>query len=318
MAVQVRHALKLCTLCVWLFDMTACGGPLEQIVANEADTSEALHQEATNAFPAVHITGVKATIEASTGNLVENGRTYPFIYKPVPLQPWVRRPWISPTQSFLGYPGIGLELLPAATPTGPVQFGTNDKANLTVGKAPLNQTSYFGFAVRLAVLGIPTAPLMLSQIWQGKPYGPPLALSIVGNNASFPCVIELRNNKTGGNPGAYPIKVPVGSCKPGSWHTFRIGLTPHYPGLPGSGKLVVWHNDMSKPIASWTGDIGYDPSRPVDVNGVPGKPQSELTPNWAFTVFYGPYRTTQKVRAQTFWTNIKLASTPEGADPTVR
>lgn len=327
--------LMACTL----WTLFTCGvSHAADVSSNRAtaaiDVAAAAHEEAdANAQPdvevqaaaggsgraAVQITGDHARIDPLTGDLVESGRTHRFIYKPTPLQPWVRQPWISPSQSYAGHRAIGLEILPSGIPTEGASAITNDKANLTLAKFPLDSTAYMGFAMMLSSgrFDVPAARTLLAQMWQGAPYGPPVSLHLFPKDPQFACVVRIANNKTGGNPGARLVELRVGTCAPGTWHTFRIGVTPHYPGQPGTGKLVVWHNDMQRPVATWTGDIGFDPGRPVEVNGTPGQLQSDKKPNPNVVLFFGPYRDAQNTRAQTFWANIKYATTAEGADPTI-
>src|SRR5579884_3274335 len=61
----------------------------------------------------------------SDGSLTESGVTYPCIYKPVPQASWVRTPWISPSQHYVGSHSIGMEIDPSSDPTAP----TVDKVN---------------------------------------------------------------------------------------------------------------------------------------------------------------------------------------------
>ena len=235
-----------------------------------------------------------------------------------------RKPWISPSQVYLGYHGIGLEVDPHGIPVPvngvAVTNVKNDNANITLGYVPYSSSMlYWGFALKLEPghFDVPTQGILLTQMWQGSPYSPPVSLHLTPNDPTFSCEIEIRNNETGGNPSATPITFPIGQCSPGGWQLFRIGVLPHYQGQSGTGQIIIWHNDMSTPVAAWSGDIGYNPNEPVNINGTLGRPQSLTNPDRKFTIYYGPYRGAQSTTAQTFWANIKLGASEAAADPSI-
>lgn len=268
----------------------------------------------------VHITGSGNTIKAN-GDLYDGVKTYAFIYKPVPLQSWVPKPWIDATEAYTSrsftYPALGLEVDPYGTPTVHATDTANDKANIQLHNFPLSQDRFTGFAVKLGHFDDPDSKIMIAQWWQGTPYGPPLSLQIVPGRG-FQCEMQVRNNHTGGNPSAAVIHIPVGTCTPGEWHTFIVYARPHYIGQAGTGEVMVWHNDMSTPVADWTGDVGYDPSKPVGVNGDDSNPQDPATPNNSWNIYVGPYREHGALPkyAQTFFANILIGSSKTAADPT--
>lgn len=259
-----------------------------------------------------HIMGFNDTVNSSTGYLSDNGNTYPFIYKGSPRPSWVLLPYLDGT-SFNGYPAIGLEVQPTGTPLPTTDDGT-DKANISVAQWPISQDRYYGFAMKLGNFGNPNQEVLVAQWWQGVPYSPPLSLHIIPNS-NFQCELQVRNNNTGGNPNAAVIHIAVGYCTPGTWQTFVFYTRPHYVGAAGTGEITVWHNNMTTPVADWTGDVGYDPTVPVNTNGVAGNPQSSTLPASSWTCYFGPYGDHDTINRQTYWANIAVASTKEGANP---
>jgi len=259
-----------------------------------------------------HITGRGDTIDRTTGNLTESGKSFAYIFKGSPRPSWVLLPYQDGT-TWNGYPAIGLEVQPTGSPLPTTDDGT-DKVNLTIAQFPISQDRYYGFAMKLGNFGSPNQEILVAQWWQGVPYSPPMSLHIIpGTN--FLCEMQVRNNNTGGNPNAPAIHIPVGSCMPGDWQTFVVYTRPHYVGSPGTGEVTVWHNDMSKPVADWTGDVGYDPSVPVNTNGTPGQPQSPNLPASSWTMYFGPYGDHDTINRQTYFANIAVASTMQGANP---
>ena len=264
----------------------------------------------------VQFTGDAATFDPN-GNMTDaHGNAYAFVYKGVPRPPWVRLPWSSPSQFYNGHHAIGLEILPTGSPVPANDDGT-DKANLTIAKVSLGQDYFLGFAMKLSRRHFddPTAEILLQQWWQGSPYSPPVSLHMIPNSG-YQCEFQVRNNATGGNPNAQVIHLPLGKCRPGMWHTFIVRVRTHYLGQPGTGQLTVWHHDMIRSVIDWTGDIGYDPSQPVRVNGT-GNYQSTANPNPVLVTYYGPYRDHQETDQQAFFSNITLASSQCEADPTL-
>ena len=263
-----------------------------------------------------HITGeinspASATIN-SHGDLIENGVTYPAIFKPSDPPPaWVQLPSISSSEHFLGSRAMSLEVDAQATYlSGDVDkvqqriSSGNDAFALTFG-AP----RYTGFALKLpgANFQIPEAgrKLMLAQWWQGAPYGPPVQMEITAaTTRSVTYRFWVLNNETLGNPSAVPIDVGGGTIDFDAWNTFVVMLAPDYT---GSGQVKVWQNGTQ--IISWTGKVGYDPS----TKPYAGASASTLYPNANFDVFYGPYRERQNRKHQIFYDEIKFADTYSGA-----
>lgn len=262
---------------------------------------------------------------------VDQGISHAFIHKGSPLPSWVLLPYEDGT-TFNGYPAIGLEIQPTGSPLPATDDGT-DKANITVTTMPLTDASgnpesrYYGFAMKLGNFGVPTDEILIAQWWQGTPYSPPLSLHVIPNSQEFACELQVRNNNTGGNPSSLNLPggittaanyhIALGDCTPGVWHTFVFYTRPYYVGEgSGTGEVKVWFDDMTTPVADWTGYIGYNPTQPVAINGDPADgTQATTNPLTHWTVYFGPYRSHQQVNHQTYWANIRFASTFEGANP---
>ncbi len=264
-----------------------------------------------------HITAETASptnaVINSDGSLTESGVTYACIYKPTPQATWVRTPWISPSQYYLGSHAIGMEIDPVSTyalsdvdkVNHRLESG-NDSFALTFGNK-----RYTGFALKLpsANFQIPDSgrKLMLAQWWQGSPYGPPVRMEITNATSN---VVTFRfwvlNNDTLGNPSSVPIDIGGGTIAFDQWNTFVVMLIPDYT---GSGQIKVWQNGTQ--IVTWTGKVGYDPSTIPYNNPPPGT----SNPNQNFDVFYGPYRDRQNKKHQVFYDEVKFADTYSEAAP---
>jgi len=264
-----------------------------------------------------HIKGFGDTFTPTTnsptnspaGYLTDAGTNYSFIYKGLPQPAWVLNPYQDGT-TWNGYPAIALEIHPTGTPLPANDDGT-DKANIAVGYLPITQDSYYGFSMMLGNFGVPNVDILLAQWWQGVPYSPPLSLNMVPGSTTFACEMQIRNNTTGSYPNENVIHVPVGTCPPGQWQQFVVYAHPHFVGAPGTGEVKVWHNNMTTPVVDWTGDVGYNPAAAVTT----GPPQGTALPSTNWTMYFGPYGDHDTINRQTYWANIAIASTREGANP---
>jgi hypothetical protein len=261
-----------------------------------------------------HITGIGASFD-SDGDLTEDGKTYAAVYKGLPRPAWVREPWLSPSQidPANGYHGIGFELDATGTPLAPTD-GMNDKANLTLEAFATGVDIWEGFDLELTKFAQPNVSLILAQWWQGSPYGPPVSL-VEKADGAFACDVLIRNDQTGGNPGAPTLDLPLGTCSgDGSWHAFLFHIRA---GFAGDGIVEVWKDKMvGPPLASYAGNVGYDPSACVYVNGQASQGCQGGNANAELTAFYGPYRPLDTVREQLFFANLKFAYDRASADPT--
>jgi hypothetical protein len=260
-----------------------------------------------------------ATIDAS-GNLVEDGITYPVVYKPLPQPSWVRTPWISPSQWFPGEEhAIGMEIDQTENPASDL----TDKVNLTVCNgdqsfAPtFSNKRYLGMAVEFpqdhfqtpseGSSSVPSAEIF-AQFWQGSPYHPPVSLRIGGTDANGVDVqVWLFNDQTGGDPSASPIIYDAGTV-PWGWNTFVLMVIPDYT---GAGQVKLWVN--STLIIDEEGIyVGYNPDSTGAYNFGSGTP---VEPNPAMNVYFGPYRVQQETTQQFFFDEIRLTDTYTEAVP---
>jgi hypothetical protein len=119
-------------------------------LASVLAVSSLLHATTYRHITAETATPYSATIDADE-NLIESGVTYACIYKPVPQESWVRTPWISPSQAYLGSHSTGMEIdAQGVTSPGDVDkvqhriSSGNDSFALTWGVK-----RYTGFALKL-------------------------------------------------------------------------------------------------------------------------------------------------------------------------
>ena len=194
--------------------------------------------------------------------------------------------------------------------SGPGPDHGRDKINYRVvsghdASAPSfsGQTSYFGFAMKLDAKDFTPPPrgsthYLFAQVWQGSPFGPPVALELVpgtdlaGGGTPPRFAVSIRNNQTGANPGARTVVVdPVGPTtvlELDRWYTFVLGVKL---GFHGDGKLDLFVNGVGE--ATYSGNIGYDPS-------VTPKTFKTGLPNERLELYFGPYRDRMNA-SQTFY-----------------
>ena len=286
------------------------------IISNQADADIYRHISAETVSP------YSATVDSS-GNLTENGITYPVVFKPTtPPLSWVRLPWISPSQTYVGYHSIGMELDPQNTNafTGDTNL---DKVNLTISTghdsfaSTFGNTRYLGFAVEFPsvnfyVPGSPTDSLLIAQFWQGSPYHPPVSLHITSATTdAITMEVWISNGDTDGNASASSIVVPVGTVPFNQWNTFVLAVTPDYSGT--TGNVQLWVNGTQ--MVNWSGKVGYNPnSCPIPnltLCGTTNYPH----PNANFNVYFGPYRNRQYKKQQMFFDEVRFTSTHSEAVP---
>jgi Polysaccharide lyase len=272
----------------------------------------------------IHITGT-GTFD-SAGNYYEDGYEFPVIYKPIPQQSWVLTPWLSPSQTYLGYKALGYQL--NATGPSPSPLPTdyeNDKVETQLTTFALDTNVWEGFAVEFPSTAVPGVNLIVAQFWQGSPFSPPVSLNMMAND-NYECEVGIRNNQTGGNPDATINWIDVGECTPsgvngGTWHTFLFHI---YADSNGNGIVQVWHNvpGTDPPTASYTGNVGYAAGQCVDINGSASQGCQNATPAPAptaasvMTTYIGPYRPSDPNEAKMLFANIKFAYSEASADPT--
>ncbi|HTX21481.1 MAG TPA: heparin lyase I family protein [Candidatus Aquilonibacter sp.] len=172
-----------------------------------------------------------------------------------------------------------------------------DVATTTNGYgAKFSRTNTLGFAIRLAKgFEPPDENLMLSEWWQGSPYGPPLQLFIKPGTTQW--------QLSCGN-GIKTETIPGNTLEANQWYYFTISVTPNLGPTNGivkvwqDGKLVIDRSDIP---------IGYDPERPLDPKY--GRPLR------AFYVEAGLYRPAQPRQAGAYFDSIRWGDTFEDVQP---
>jgi hypothetical protein len=253
----------------------------------------------------------------SDGSLTESGINYPVVFKPVPQASWVRTPWISPSQAYVGSHSIGMEVDSTINPS---PTGT-DKVNLTVctghdSFAPtFSNKRYLGIEVEFPQANFqspngayPGGSFLFAQFWQGAPYHPPVSLHVASADANGVDVqVWIFNDQTGGAPSSTPVVIDVGTV-PYGWNSVVMMVIPDYT---GSGQVKLWVNGTQ--TVAWTGYVGYDPNSTSAYHW--GSGQTPVYPNQSFNVYYGPYRTQQETKQQMFFDEIRLTDTYSEAVP---
>jgi hypothetical protein len=261
----------------------------------------------------------------STGNYYEDGYEFPVIYKPIPQQSWVITPWLSPSQTYLGYHALGYQLNASGPSPSPLPTDyEDDKAENQLTEFDLDTNFWEGFAFELPSTQVPGVNVILAQWWQGSPFSPPVSFELQAND-NYACGLAIRNNATGGNPDAIPTWAPLGTCTPGSanggtWHTLLV----HIYADPTSGEVQAWMDvtpgPSTSPTVQVTGAIGYVPGDCVQVNGDQGcqnaTPSPAPTAASKYTTYIGPYRPSDENEVKIFFANIKIATSEASADPT--
>jgi hypothetical protein len=282
----------------------------------------------------VQIRGIGTTFN-DAGDLTENGTTYRAIYKPIDeagVPPsWVRHPWKSGSQTWrspadAGYGGIGFELDPSGDAGGLI-YPSNDKVNIFLAHSNMTKDAgiygtpeeiWMGFNIKFSKLNFqqPHVNLVLAQWWQGLAGSPPVVL-IAKANGGFTCEVQVRNNATGGNPGATipPTNIiPLGTCpNDDQWHPFLIHITS---GWNGNGLVEAWLDNLTVAKGSYSGSVGYPPGQCATVNGVPRTCNNGNVANSTLDTHFGPYRPSDHAKEQMFFANIKFGPTRASADPT--
>jgi hypothetical protein len=270
----------------------------------------------------VHLTGTGYF--DTTGDYYEDGYEFPVEYKPYPQQSWVITPWLSPSQTYLGYNALGYQLNPTGPAPSPMpSYYGLDKANNKLTEFDFDTDVWEGFAFELPGTTVPNVNVILAQWWQGSPYSPPVSLILEEGNANYECQVVIRNNKSGGNPGATAAVLDLGSCDPGSpdggtWHTFVIHI---YADTNSNGEVQAWLDTPLKdaPTKQISGiNVGYIPGECVMVDGSSPcpSPSPAATAAPKFATYIGPYRPADDETVKVFFANVKFAYSEASADPT--
>jgi hypothetical protein len=272
----------------------------------------------------VHLTGTGYF--DSSGNYYEDGYEFPVEYKPAPQQSWVLTPWLSPSQTYLGYSALGYQLNASGPSPSPLPTDyENDKANNKLTEFDFDTNVWEGFAFELPSTKVPGVDVILAQWWQGSPFSPPVSLVLKAND-NYECYVVIRNNKSGGNPDTTKATwLDIGQCTPGSanggtWHTFVIHI---YADTSSNGEVQAWldtplSDAPTKQVSSI--NVGYVPGQCVQVNGDEGcedpSPSPAPTAASKFATYIGPYRPSDENEVKVFFANVKFAYSEASADPT--
>lgn len=159
--------------------------------------------------------------------------------------------------------------------------------------AKFGRTNTLGFAVRLARgFEPPDKNLMLSEWWQGSPYGPPLELFIKPGTTQWQLAC--------GNGVKTTTAIPGNTLETDKWYFFTISVAPNLD--PKKGWVQVWQD--GKLVIDRSGiPIGYDPEHPLDPKY--GRPLR------AFYVEAGLYRPAQPRQASAYFDSIRWGDTFE-------
>jgi Polysaccharide lyase len=266
----------------------------------------------------VDLTANNATISTDgDGNIIEGGVTYDTVTKPVPPNLVSNGgneylPWISTNGGYTSNDAFAYQILPSPSSGG--QFlSSADKIDTTLSTGDFSDAltfdspKYLGFAVNLPAANF-TAPfttgpaytgVQIAQWWQGAPYGPPLALELVGeSNGMAQYNLVVHNDMTDGNPSSVPDTVWTGTLPFDSWNTFVVMTDMDYS---GNGEIELWQNGNL--LTTWTGVVGYDPSGyPYDL------PTGINHPNQKFNVYFGPYRPGQDSEQEELFDDVRWAN----------
>jgi hypothetical protein len=259
--------------------------------------------------------GSSATIDSTTEDVVQNGKAYLTVFKPVPPTSNIHNPWISTNGGYTSNNSIAYEIDPS--PSG--DSSTTDKVDTRISYGGdstalgFDSAKYLGFALNIpaanfgAVTGDGSTGVQIAQWWQGSPYSPPLALDLTGvSNGKATFELIAHNDTTLGNPSSVPVTITTGTIPFDAWNTFEIETVMDFN---GSGEVALWENGVK--LVDWTGAVGYDPST------IPYKnpPQGTANPNSSFDVFFGPYRPIQNTEQVEQFDDVRWANTLADATP---
>jgi hypothetical protein len=259
--------------------------------------------------------GSSASINSTTEDVVQNGKSYLTVFKPVPPTSNIHNPWISTNGGYTSNNSISYEIDPS--PSG--DTSTTDKVDTRISYGGdttalgFDSVKFLGFALNIpaanfgAVVGDGSSGVQIAQWWQGSPYSPPLALDLTGvSNGKATFELIAHNDTTLGNPSSVPITITTGTIPFDIWNTFEIETTMDFN---GNGEVALWENGTK--LVDWTGAVGYDPST------IPYKnpPQGTANPNQSFDVFFGPYRPIQNTEQVEQFDDVRWANTLADATP---
>jgi len=127
---------------------------------------------------------------------------------------------------------------------------------------------YFG--IRFKIISAQSQPptnegVIISQMWQGSPYAPPIWIDIKAPGAAgspWPNRLWIQNGTTGQRTTNHDINLYNGTIPEDVWTGFVLGVRP---GWSGNGQIEFWVNGIL--VANFTGEVGY---QPASQGGLPG------------------------------------------------
>jgi len=172
-----------------------------------------------------------------------------------------------------------------------------------------------GFAIKLdETTEVPQkgTQVIVFQIWQGAPFGPPLKMSLFNKNGGIAAGVFVRNDKTGSSPSAPWLTAQEGIIlKKGVWYRLVTKVVLKHQAMK-AGRVEVWMAQGHKPlkkISVWDGHIGYDPAGHGNYAN-----RKDVKPNPKCVPTFGVYRARQKRKIKLFFDDIRVASSVSLAD----
>jgi len=259
-----------------------------------------------------------------SGDVIEGGETYLTVTKPTPPNLVSEGgneylPWISTNGGYTSNDAFAYQI--NSSPGAPNYPSSTDKVDTRVVSGDnsfaltFDSPKYLGFALNLPAANF-TAPVttgpaytgvQIAQWWQGSPYGPPLALDLIGeSNGTAQYDLIVHNDTTLGNPSSVPVTIGTGTIALDSWNTFVVMTDMDYG---GSGQVKLWQNGNL--LMNWTGAVGYNPST------IPYKnpPEGTANPSQNFNVYFGPYRPAQQSEQEELFDDVRWANDYNDAVP---
>ncbi len=175
---------------------------------------------------------------------------------------------------------------------------------------------HIGFAFKIdQKTELPDGEVIIFQLWQGSPFGPPFRLSLLNQSGRIAAGIFVNNDVTGSNPSAHSETVEKGvKLQKGKWYRFVIKVNPSHHKMEKEGEIEFWLAEGKKKFAlikAWKGRFGYDPKG----NGNYANKKTKHPPHPILFPTFGIYRERQERLVKVSFDNVLLAKTRESADP---
>lgn len=248
-----------------------------------------------------YINGDNTTVN-SDWSLSQGGNTFPAVTNGSPS-----KPFIVTNDSYRGTESIGYSV---PTDSSGNKERIENKVCLYNDANALNfgNSRYIGYAVKLAYPdGGFSNSALITQAWQGSPWGPPVALKFTKSSTNpYTLRLCIRNMQTGPDSATPDLTVWTGSMSSGVWHTVVIYITPRYN---TNGEVKLWIDGTR--VVDWIGGIGYDPSQTY-LNSADGKYYGVEN---GLDVKCGIYQPDANVAHTLYFDEIRFTNTYADADP---